>query len=455
MTAPEAKKRIEKLREEIDTYRYAYHVLDESPISEEALDSLKKELFDLETDFPQFITPDSPTQRVGGEPLKQFKKVAHRDASGREARMNSLNDAFSEDDVHAWLNRLSNYLEIKSELSAQSSPLRAGFYCDLKMDGLAVELIYEDGVFTRGATRGDGLVGEDITQNLKTVEAIPLKLRGAKPPNILVCRGEVFLTKKEFNRINKEQEKKGGKVYANPRNVAAGSLRQLDPKITASRKLNFYAYALLDENVKTHAEEYELLRECGIPTNPHGKVVQSLQDVFKFHKEWSTRREKLEYEIDGVVVMVNDNDTFRRAGVIGKAPRGGIAYKFSPREATTVVREIKMQVGRTGKLTPVAVMEPVSVGGTTVTHATLHNADEIERLGLKVGDTVIVSRAGDVIPQITQVFPKLRSGKEKTFHMPNTCPECVGTVERGVPSASDEKGSNRFCLNPHCLANNF
>lgn len=461
-TKEEAKKRIERLRAEIDRYRYAYHVLNKSLISDSALDSLKKELFDLEQKFPEFIAPDSPTQRVEGRVAKEFKKVRHRDAQGNEARMISLNDAFSEADVEAWYERLRNYFE--KEEGRKLPPQE--FYCDLKMDGLAVELIYEKGIFVRGATRGDGVVGEDITANLKTVEAIPLSLRlGKYPvPDVLVARGEVFLTKKEFARINKEQEKKGGKLYANPRNVAAGSVRQLDPGITASRRLNFYAYALLDENIKTHAEEYAILREYGLPANPQGRVVQSLTDIFRFHKEWAgEKREKLEYEIDGVVVMVNDNRIFREAGVIGKAPRGGIAYKFSPREATTAVEDIKVQVGRTGKLTPVAVMRPVSVGGTTVTHATLHNADEIERLGLKIGDTVIISRAGDVIPQITEVLSKLRTGKEREFHMPKVCPECGHKVERVNLGSSqisraetwEDKGVNHYCLNPECPAKNF
>jgi DNA ligase (NAD+) len=444
---------VEKLREEIDRYRYAYHVLDKSLISEEALDSLKKELFDLEQEYPELVTPDSPTQRVEGKVSAAFRKVAHRDAAGREARMNSLNDAFSEDDVRTWYERLANYFE--KELG-RSLPQQE-FYADLKMDGLAVELIYENGIFTRGATRGDGLVGEDITANLRTVEAIPLRLREGKypVPEVLVARGEVFLTKKEFERINKEQTGKGGKVYANPRNVAAGSVRQLDPKITASRRLNFYAYSLIDETVPSHAEEYARLREYGIPTNPHGRVVSDFEGIFKFHKDWVAKREELDYEIDGIVVMVNDSEIFRRAGVIGKAPRGGVAYKFSPREATTVVQRIKVQVGRTGKLTPVAVMRPVGVGGTTVTHATLHNEDEIRRLGLKTGDTVIVSRAGDVIPQITQVLTAMRTGKEKEFHMPQRCPECGGEVEKVAAGPKSAEGANHYCVNPVCPAKNF
>ncbi len=440
MDKSEARKKVEKLREEINRDRYAYHVLNKSLISDAALDSLKKELFDLEIQFPDLITPDSPTQRVEGKVAAEFKKVRHMDAEGREAHMISLNDAFSEKDVEDWYARLQNYFE--KERGRKLPPQE--FYCDLKMDGLAVELIYENGIFTRGATRGDGTVGEDITANLKTVEAIPLRLRGKNIPARVVARGEVFLTKKEFARLNKEQEKKGGKAYANPRNVAAGSVRQLDPKITAARRLHFYAYALLDEDIQTHAEEYATLKDYGIPVNPHGKTVKSLKEISAFHADWSKRREKLEYEIDGVVIMVNSSRVFREAGVIGKAPRGGIAYKFSPRESTTEVKDILVQVGRTGVLTPVALLEPVNVGGVTITHATLHNADEIERLGLKIGDTVVVSRAGDVIPQITQVLPKLRTGREKAFHMPAKCPVDGSPVKRD--------GVAYRCSSPYCGA---
>ncbi|MBI2024787.1 MAG: NAD-dependent DNA ligase LigA [Candidatus Harrisonbacteria bacterium] len=402
-----AKERIEKLRQTIDKYRYAYHIENKSLISDEALDALKKELFDLEQEFPDLVTPDSPTQRVAGKPLKEFKKVRH------EAPMISLNDAFSEQDVEDWIKRLENYLGRK---------IKPEFFCEHKIDGLAIELVYENGIFIQGSTRGDGVIGEDITQNLKTVEAIPLKLRGDYPKH-LVARGEVFLTKKDFERINKELAKKGGKIYANPRNLAAGTVRQLDPAITASRKLDSFEYAIVsDVGQKTHDEEHALLKKWGFKTNPHNKQVSSVSGIYDFHKETAKAREKLSYEIDGIVVILNDNKTFESAGVIGKAPRAAIAYKFSPKEATTVVEDIQVQVGRTGALTPVAVLRAVRVGGVTITHATLHNYDEIQRLGVKIGDTVIVSRAGDVIPQITKVLKEMRSGKEKEFHMPKVCP---------------------------------
>jgi len=456
MTKDQAKIRIEKLKKEINKYRYAYAVLDQSLIPDAALDSLKKELFDLEAAFPDLVTPDSPTQRVAGTPLTEFKKVKHTE------RMTSFNDAFSEEDMREWFTRLENYLGrplggadgsgaapavarsgargARASDSRTAAPL---FYCELKIDGLAIELEYESGVFTRGSTRGDGLIGEDVTQNLRTIEAIPLhilppdeveknlKKMGLRPedydmkPKLLIVRGEVFLTKKEFAKINEEQERTGGKAYANPRNVAAGSIRQLDPKITASRHLDSFQYDIVtDLGQVTHEEEHQLLAAMGFKTNPHNRPAKNMQEMFAYREQWGEplRRDKVDYEYDGTVVLVNDNATFAAAGIIGKAPRAGIAYKFSPREATTVVEEIKVQVGRTGALTPVAVMRPVNVGGVTVTHASLHNADEIERLGLKIGDTVIIQRAGDVIPQIVKVLPELRTGRERAFKMPARCP---------------------------------
>ncbi|MDP3975191.1 MAG: NAD-dependent DNA ligase LigA, partial [Candidatus Jorgensenbacteria bacterium] len=290
MTRTEVRARVRKLREEIEKARYAYHVEDRDRISPGALDSLKKELFDLETEYPELITPDSPTQRVAGKPLAKFRKVTH--FGGERLRMNSLNDAFSEEDVRAWRKRLDDYLGV---------PYHGNFYCDLKMDGLAVELIYQGGVLTEGATRGNGLVGEDITKNLRTIEAIPLRLRGEAPKELAV-RGEVFLTKKEFARLNATQKKRGEKDYANPRNVAAGSLRQLDPKITASRNLDFFAYGIPGESedyfkkFSTRAEEYAALRSFGAKTNPHGVVAKSLEEVLAFHAKWVKEREKLPYE---------------------------------------------------------------------------------------------------------------------------------------------------------------
>jgi len=457
MTKEQAKIRIQKLRTEINKYRYEYHVLDRLDISDSALDSLKKELFDLEAQFPDLVTADSPTQRVAGKPLKEFKKVRHGE------RMTSFNDAFSEEDMRDWFTRLENYLG--RTLKAGASGKEPLFYCELKIDGLAIELEYENGVFARGSTRGDGMIGEDVTQNLRTVEAIPLHLAprdevaknlkklGLRPddyditPKSLIVRGEVFLTKREFAKINKELAAKGAKEYANPRNVAAGSIRQLDPAITASRHLDSFQYEIVtDLGAKTHEEKHQLLAAMGFKTNPHNAPAHDIAEVFAFREKWGepARREKIDYEYDGTVVLVNDNATFAAAGIIGKAPRAGIAYKFSPREATTIVEDIKVQVGRTGALTPVAVMRPVNVGGVTVTHASLHNADEIERLGLKIGDTVIIQRAGDVIPQITKVLPELRTGRERAFKMPTRCP-----VD-GSPVARD--GAITRCSSKMCAA---
>jgi DNA ligase (NAD+) len=438
MTNAEAKERIKYLRVAINKYRYEQHVLDALSISEAALDSLKKELFDLEQEFPDLITSDSPTQRVAGKPLDEFRKVKH------ETRMLSLNDAFSEQDMEEWNQRLIKYLA-----TIGHTPSAISYYCDLKMDGLAVELVYEDGLLVQASTRGDGEIGEDVTQNLRTIEAIPLQLaarndRGAGIPKKLIIRGECFLTTKEFERINKEQVAQGEKEFANPRNVAAGSIRQLDPKITAGRKLDFYGYFIYnpEEDYGTHYGRYQALRRFGFKVNPEGVVVTSLEEVFAFQKDILKKRASLPFEIDGIVVTVNDNSIAGAAGIIGKAPRGAIAYKFQAAEATTIVEDVIIQVGRTGALTPVAVLKPVRVSGVTVKHSTLHNADEIDRLGLKIGDTVIVSRAGDVIPKVIKVLTELRTGQEKAFSMPSKCPIDGSTVVRD--------GVAYRCPNPEC-----
>jgi len=431
MDKQEAKNRIEKLKKLIDHHRYLYHVLDKQEISDSASDSLKKELFDLEQEYPEFVTYDSPTQRVGGKPLKEFRKVKH------SQRMTSFNDAFSKEDMEDWQKRFFKLLP-------ENQKGKVDYYCELKIDGLAIELNYKNGMFEIGSTRGDGNIGEDITQNLKTVDAIPLKINEQKN---LIVRGEVFITKKEFEKINKIQKEKGLAVYANPRNIAAGSVRQLDPKITASRHLDSFAYDLPGNfDLKTHEEKHKLLKELGFKTNKHNKYCKNLEEVFEFHNRWKKQREKLDYEIDGIVVLVNDNEIFEKLGIVGKAPRGGIAFKFPQAEATTKVLDIKVQVGRTGAMTPVAVLEPVQVTGITITRATLHNEDEIKRLGLKIGDTVIVGRAGDVIPDIIRVLPELRTGHEKNFKMPGNCPSCGTKLEK-----TEEEVLLR-CPNSKCLA---
>jgi DNA ligase (NAD+) len=429
MNKEEAKERIEKLKEIINEARYSYHVLNKDLYSPEVLDSLKKELFDLEQKFPEFITPDSPTQRIGGEPLKEFPKVRHK------VPMLSFNDAFSEEDLKNWEERNQKIVEAKYE-----------YFCELKIDGLAIKLVYKNGILETGATRGDGYLGEDVTQNVKTIEAIPLSLLSVPKiienlkseglnetikyfekgyPEEIEVRGEVFMHLKDFEVLNKEREKKGEPLFANPRNAAAGSLRQLDPKITAQRKLDSFAYALITNlGQKTHEEEHKILKCLGFKTNPNTKLCKNLKEVVEFRNYWEENREKLPYEIDGIVATINQNDIFKELGVVGKAPRGAIAFKFSPKEGTTIIEDVVFQTGRTGIVTPVAVLRPVEVGGVTISRASLHNEDEIKRLGVKIGDTVVVVRAGDVIPQVDRVIFELRTGKEKDIVFPEKCPNC-------------------------------
>lgn len=455
MTKKEAEARIERLKKVINRHNYLYHVLDRSELDDNAFDSLKKELFDLEQRFPELITPDSPTQRVSGRALKEFKKFKH------PFLMLSLNDAFNQEDAEGWLDRNRNLLTPKERE-------RIDFYCELKIDGLAIELVYKNGILQTGATRGDGLVGEDVTQNLRTIEAIPLRLRenqailndltetGLKQnlailkkgmPSPLVIRGEVFIKKDDFLTINKQQKKAGLMIYANPRNLAAGSIRQLDPKITASRNLDSYAYDLrTDLGDATHQEKHQLLKILGFKTNPHNRYCRDLKEVMAFFEETKKKREGLDYEIDGIVVNINDNILFKKLGVVGKAPRAALALKFPFKQATTIVEEIKIQVGRTGILTPVAILKPVAIGGVVVSRATLHNEDEIKRLGLKIKDTVVVGRAGDVIPDVLKVLKDLRIGREKEFKMPEYCPECQ-------KKAIKPEGEALWrCPNPQCPA---
>jgi len=425
MNKSEVQKRITKLKDLINHHRYLYHVLDKEEISEAALDSLKKELFDLEQDFPEFITADSPTQRVGGKPLESFKKVEHEEA------MRSLNDAFSREDMDNWEKRNKKLVNENYE-----------YYCEPKLDGLAIELNYENGILKTGSTRGDGKIGEDVTQNIKTIEAIPLKLRetidivselkkegfvvSEKSLKSIVVRGEAIITKKEFEKTNKERGKMDLPLYANPRNLAAGSLRQLDSKITAERNLDSDVYDLVtDLGQHTHEDEHKILSILRFKTNnKHNRLCKNMDEVFDFYTYWQKNREKLPYEIDGLVISINSNDVFNELGVAGKAPRGAIALKFPLKQSTTIVEDIKIQVGRTGAMTPVAILKPVEINGVVVSRATLHNDQEIERLGLKIGDTVVVGRAGDVIPEVVKVFPELRTGKEKNFKMPILCPSC-------------------------------
>ena len=447
-----AKERIEKLKKLINKYRYFRQVLNKELVPPEVEDSLKQELFELEQKFPELVTPDSPTQRIGGAPLKEFKKVRH------EVPMLSFNDAFSFEELKNWEERNKKLLP---------ENIYFDYFTELKIDGLAIKLIYENGILSLGSTRGDGYLGEDVTQNIKTIEAIPLsilpldeiifnlkkenlpmrvieKFNDGYPKKIEV-RGEVFMHKIDFEKLNEIRINNNETPFANPRNAAAGSLRQLDPKITAQRKLDSFIYDLIsDLGQKTHEEEHLILKCLGFKTNPIVKKCKNLEEVFKFREYWEKHRDTLSFEIDGIVVQINENVIFDKLGIAGKAPRGAIAFKFSPKQKTTIIEDIIIQVGRTGILTPVAILKPVEIGGVTISRASLHNEDEIKRLDLKIGDTVIVSRAGDVIPQITGVMKELRTGKEKHFVFPTKCPICESQIIK--------EGAYYKCSNKNCYA---
>lgn len=395
MTKAEAESRILKLRELINDYRYHYHVLDESIMSESAADSLKHELTLLEENFPELITPDSPTQRVAGRPLDKFNKVTH------QTRMISLADVFSEAEVREWVARNYKLVPAKTQLT---------FFTDIKMDGLAMSLHYHNGILTQAVTRGDGLVGEDVTMNVRTINNIPLKLSGDPEdiPEYVEVRGEVVIFKADFEKLNQIQTEKGEKLFANPRNLAAGSIRQLDPRITSSRPLRFMAYDLVTPNLETHQLAYQRIRAYGFQTSMQDQTFDSLDQVLEEIHHLGQIRESLPFGTDGVVIKINDRKIYQSLGIIGKTPRGAVAYKYPAEEATTKVRDIVISIGRTGAATPVAIFDPVEVAGSVVRHATLHNADEISRLDLRIGDTVIIYKAGDIIPQIKEVLTSLR-----------------------------------------------
>ena len=399
MTKSEAEKRIAKLRELINDYRYHYHVLDESIMSEAAADSLKHELSQLEAEYPDLITPDSPTQRVAGKPLDKFKKIRH------ERRMISLADVFSKDEVNDWISRNEKLIPSKKI---------SEFFTDIKMDGLACALKYRDGVFYQAVTRGDGLVGEDVTLNVKTIENVPLKIKELEDVEV---RGEIVIFKKDFDKLNQIQRKNGEAEYANPRNLAAGSIRQLDPKIAASRPLKFIAYDLVTPDSATWHEAYVKLREYGFQTSNEDKVFEADQrlQLFEYINDLDDYRKTLPFNTDGMVIKINDRKTYDDLGIVGKTPRGAVAYKFPAEESTTKVRDIVISIGRTGAATPVAILDPVEVAGTTVRHASLHNADEIARLDVRIGDTVIIYKAGDIIPQVKEVLIDLRPEDAEAF----------------------------------------
>ncbi len=443
MNKQEAKKRIEKLKKTINYHRYLYHVKDTQDISDAALDSLKHELKELEDKFPDLKKPDSPTQRIGGEALDKFEKVEH------SSPMLSIEDVFGREELVSWKDYITKL--VGNSLS---------YFCEVKVDGLALALRYSNGVLTQAATRGDGRVGEDVTENAKTIESIPLRLELHEPlsssaiqKNVariikngtLEVRGEVYIGKNEFEDFNKERARKGEETYANPRNLAAGSVRQLDPGLTASRPLAFLAYDIItDVGEEKHSEEHEILPKLGFPTDPTACKCEDVDCVYNYWKEIVEKRTSIPYQIDGVVITVNDNNTFKELGVAGKSPRGIRAFKFAPKQATTVVKDIKTHVGRTGAVTPIAVLKSVQIGGVTVSRASLHNFDEIERLDVRIGDTVIVERAGDVIPKVVRVIKDLRPKNARKFKPPEKCPRCEAKLVK------KEGEAIWYCPDPNC-----
>lgn len=419
MDKKEAALEIARLRDEINRHNYQYYVLDNPIIPDAEYDRLLRRLEELEAAHPELITPDSPTQRVGAKPLAAFGTVKHG------MPMLSLANALAREEALEFDARVKRHLG----LPAQE---KIGYVGEPKMDGLAVELVYENGAFIKGSTRGDGVVGEDVTQNLRTVRSIPLRL-ASHAPRYLEVRGEVFLPLDSFRKLNREREAKGEPLFANPRNAAAGSIRQLDPRVTASRPLDIFCYGLgLVEGAgfSTHLASLELLKRCGLKVNPFVKDLHGIEEAVLYHDEMEAMREKLNYELDGVVLKVNSMELQERLGVITRSPRWAVAYKFAPKQETTRVKKIDVGVGRTGALTPVAILEPVFVGGVTIERATLHNLDEVERKDVRVGDAVIVQRAGDVIPEVLGVILDKRPPHTEPFCMPETCPECSSKVDR-------------------------
>ena len=440
---------IDSLREQIRHHEYRYYVLDDPEISDAEFDRLMNELKKLEAANPELITPDSPTQRVGGKPREGFVKVPH------SVPMLSLDNAYSEDELRNWERRVH-------ELSGRKD---IEYVCELKLDGMSLALRYEGGKLVRGITRGDGSTGEDVTANVRTVRSIPLsipleKLKRAHIPSAFEVRGEMLMPIASFKRMNEDREKQGLATFANPRNATAGTVRQLEPSITAQRRLDYFAYMLISSSnggtgalarastiFDQHWQTLNALDEAGFKVNPRRALAKNFDEVWKFINEWEQKRESLPYEIDGVVIKVNSTPLQRELGFTGKAPRWAIAYKYAARSGITQIEDILVQVGRTGKLTPVAALKPVPIGGTTVSRATLHNMDEIERLGVKIGDWVEVERGGDVIPKVTRVSDdKDHPRGHKSFHMPEKCPVCGGKVVRA------EGEADHRCVNQKCPA---
>jgi DNA ligase (NAD+) len=437
--AKDIEKKIEALREKIRHHEYLYHVLDQPEISDLEFDKLLRQLKDLEAAHPSLITPDSPTQRVGGKPREGFVKVSH------SSPMLSLDNTYSEDELRDWERRVH-------ELSGRKD---IDYVCELKLDGMSLALIYEDGKLVRGVTRGDGSVGEDVTLNVRTVHSIPLSIRSdrlkkAGVPLDFETRGELLMPTAAFEKLNEERERDGFATFANPRNFTAGTVRQLDAGITAQRRLDFFPYILLSSGrtyLDRHWETLTALEKAGFKVNQHRKLARSMEEVWAFIQEWEAKRESLPYEIDGIVVKVDRTALQEELGFTGKAPRWAIAYKYAARAGTTKIEGIRVQVGRTGKLTPVAELAPVLIGGTTVRNATLHNMDEIERLGVKIGDWVQVERGGDVIPKVAKVIEdKDHPRGHETFAMPEKCPVCGTKVVR-MEGEVDYR-----CVNANCPA---
>lgn len=442
MDKSEAKKRIDKLVKQIEELRYQYHVLNNPTVSDEIYDSLSHELRDLEIKFPELKRTDSPLQRIGGQPLEKFEKVRHK------IRQWSFNDAFEEKDLYDWEERVKRLLQ--KELGRVP---KVEYVCELKIDGLHVVLEYEKGVLVRAATRGDGVIGENVTQNIKTIESIPLGIR--KKVDVIV-EGEVWLGEKQLEKINQQRKKQKLPEFANPRNAAAGTIRQLDSKIVAERKLSCFVYDWSNGSYdapKTQLEELKELEKLGFTVNKHYELCPDLKAVIKFRDKWIEKRSKEDYWTDGIVVKINDINLQKTLGYVGKAPRWAVAYKFPPEKVTTLVEDIQVQVGRLGTMTPVAHLRPVKLAGTVVKRASLHNMDQIEKLDVRIGDTVVIQKAGDIIPEVAASLPKLRTGKEKKFVMPKTCPDCGSPVSKKEVS---DKGRGTtvdyYCTNPRCFA---
>ncbi|MEJ2559113.1 MAG: NAD-dependent DNA ligase LigA, partial [Anaerolineae bacterium] len=436
------RQRITQLRDEINYHAYRYHTLDDPIISDAEYDRLMQELRALEETHPELITPDSPTQRVGAPPLDQFEKVIH------PVPMTSLGNAFDDEDMRSWLVRIGRLLPDDIAVTDLT------FVVEPKFDGLAVALTYENGVLVRGATRGNGIQGENVTANLRTVKNIPLRIPvspdGPPPPTRIEVRGEVYIPVADFNELNRRQAEKGERLYANPRNAAAGAVRQLDSRITSQRPLAFFAYAIgyveEGEGVRSQWGALDYVRRLGFPVNPDIHHSRDFDEVLDFIHQWMVRRDNLPYEADGVVVKVDDFSIQELLGVVGNAPRWAIAYKFPAREATTQLLKIEVNVGRTGVLTPYAVLEPINVGGVVVRQATLHNFEDLARKDIRAGDTVVIKRAGDVIPQVVKPILDLRPPDSQPYRLPEHCPSC------GEPVVKPEDEVAVYCVNAACPA---